>query len=250
MAMLFDVSVTGLESVTAMPGSWRDQDFRVLLEQLELDDLDDIAGSDLQEIVLMALQDREPEDAADAVLASKLQQRAKPGVRQNIVRDLLKDQRPWEEAADIKLHAGIFASAMLLRQAFPKIFPRPDILHLTLQLRGLTTDAIKLLSCPPEAAFVARVIADGMDESSVLERLFDAKLASHSFPEADSIIWRAEFSNPLPGDVSAVQLSVYSSAHWLSAMKQVSSYRSQAYNDTMDPTEITIDREHAAEQVK
>lgn len=84
MAMLFDVSVTGLESITAMPGSWRDLDFSALLEQLELDDLDDIAGSDLQELVRMALQDRKPEAAVNALFASRLQQLAIPGMRQNM----------------------------------------------------------------------------------------------------------------------------------------------------------------------
>lgn len=234
MAMLFDISVTGLEKVSDMPGTWTDKDLHELLKQLEVDDVEEIFGSDLREIVLMALQDLEPKEAADAVLACKLQASAKPGTRQNIVQDLLEDQRPWEEAADITLHARIFASAVLLQQAFPKIFSRPDILHLTLQVKGLAPEAGGLLCNPPEAAFVTRLLADGMDENSILERLFDEQLASHSFPEADSIIWQADFNElSLDGDSSAL-LSVYSSAHWLSAMEQVSEFKSNAYNDRPD----------------
>lgn len=231
MAMLFDISVTGLEKVSDMPGTWNDRDLQELLRQLEVEDIEEISGDDLRDIALMALQDLEPKEAADAVLAYKLQSSTKPGIRQNIVQDLLEDQRPWEEAADIKLHARIFASAVLLQQAFPKVFSRPDMLHLTLLLKGLIPEAKSILSNPPEAAFVTRVLADGMNENSILERLFDEQLASHSFPEADNIIWQAEFSEQsLDGHASAL-LSIYSSAHWLSAMEQVSEFKSKAYND-------------------
>jgi len=122
MTKVFNISVTGLEKVFDMPDTWTEEDYRGLAHQLEVEDIDDISGSDLLDMVLMALQDLEPREAADAVLAYKLQALAKPGVRQNIVQDLLEGQRPWEEAADIKLHAKIFAAAVLLQKAFPKLF--------------------------------------------------------------------------------------------------------------------------------
>ena len=229
--MLFQVSVTELKKVFDLPGSWTDQDYRDLLTQLEVDELDDLSGSDLLDILLMALQDMEPDDAADLVLAKKLPRRISSVSRQNIVQDLLEGQRPWEESADIQIHAGIFAAAVLLNRAIPKKFEKPDILQLTLHLQALKPEARRIFEQPPQAAFVTRLLADGMDENCILERLFDEQLYSHSFPEADGIIWKAEFAGAPNVDESSFTLVIYSSAHWLEAMKSVDEFKSRAYKD-------------------
>jgi len=229
---MFQVTVTGASKVFDLPASWSDGDYRELLTQLEVEDVADLAGHDLQEILLMALQDLEPEDAIDLVLAHKLQKRISAGSRQNIVQDLLEGQRPWEEFADIRLHADIFTAAVLLHRAIPKRVEKPDIMQLTLQLKALKPEAGRILERAPEAAFVARMLADGLDEDSVLERLFDEQLYSHSFPEAEGVIWKSEFSDLSSPPGSAATLTIYSSKHWLEAMKTVDKFKSTAYNDS------------------
>ena len=233
---LFDVSVVGLKKIHDMPGTWDESDYRNLLRDLEVDDVDDIAGNDLFEILLMALQDLGEEDAGERVLGYKLPARVSRGSRQNIVQDLLEGQRAWEETPDLFLHAGVFAASVLLYSAFPKAYPRPDMLRLDLHLRALNATARELLSEPPEAAFVARVLADGLSEKSILERLFDEQLAGNDFPEAEGIVWRAGFDNIEPSAASA-DLTVYSSRHWLQAMADVGDFPSSAHNDRPDDDE-------------
>jgi hypothetical protein len=215
-----------------MPGSWLDADYRRLLAQLEVDGVEDVAGNDLLDITLMALQDMEPDDAADAVLACKLQRDLTSGARRNVVDDLLGEQRPWEEAADIRLHSRIFAAAVLLQKAFPKIFARPDMMQLVLEVQASTPEAGKLLALAPQAAFVTRMLADAMDTHSILERLFDEQLAAHQFTEAEGIIWLAEFANYNAAENTA-RLTVYSSEHWLDSMQSISEFDSSAYNDRL-----------------
>ena len=229
----FDVSVTGLQKIHDMPGTWSDADYRALLRDLEVDDVDDLAGGDLFEILLMALQDLGEEQAGERVLACKLKNSVSRGVRQNIVQDLLEGSREWEEAADIFLHRDIFAACVLLYAAFPTRYPRPDMLRLDLRLRARSTVGKALLREPPEAAFVARVLADGMNEKSILERLFDEQLGGRNFPEAEGIIWLAEYGEPADGDAEAT-LTVYSSRHWLQAMTGVDAFPSSACNDRPD----------------
>ena len=233
---LFDVSVSSVNEIHDMPGTWSDDDYRKLLAQLEVDDVGDLSGSDLLDMTLMALQDLEPDDAADAILAYKLADSISAGARQNIVQDLLDDQRPWEEAADIKLHARIFAAAVLLQIAFPSNFSKPDMMRVILHVRATRTEASEFLTNQPEAAFVARMLADALSENSILERLFDEQLQAHSFPEAEGIIWRAEFANQLLAENSTADLTVYSSEHWLKSMESISDFQSNAYND-YPPTE-------------
>ncbi len=226
----FDVSVVELKKVYGLPDSWSDADYRALLGALEVDEIDDLAGADLLEILLMALQDLEPEEAGDRVLAHKLKNRISRGSRQNIVEDLLADGKPWEEWADLYLHASIFEACVLLHQAWPKVFPRPACLRLRLRLEALQKDGRELLSRPPEPAFVARVLADGMDEKSILERLFDEQLVGREFAEAEGIVWRAGFDK-VTTDGSVAVLAVYSSQHWLEDIEDVDEFRSTAYND-------------------
>ena len=45
----------------------------------------------------MALQDMEPEEAADIVLEYKLKDTVSAGIRKNIINDLLDNDSPWEE---------------------------------------------------------------------------------------------------------------------------------------------------------
>ena len=214
-----------------MPDTWTEPKYHALLDALEIDDTAGMTGSDLEEMLLMALQDLDPEEAADAILAAKLGDTISRGARQNIVQDFVDEQRPWEEAADISLHARIFAAAVLLQKAFPTRFPRPDILRLSLRLTAHTHRAEELLRTPPEPAFVARILADGMTESSTLERLFDDSIESESFPAAASIIWRAEFTDPEDGPPPAATLVVYSSALWLKSMEEIDTFETDAHND-------------------
>lgn len=227
----FHVCVTGVTEIHDMPGSWQDADYHRLLAQLEVEGVDDVQGGDLLDLVLMALQDMEPDDAVDSVLACKLGTDLSKGARQNLVQDFLEDQRTWELAPDIRLHCRIFAVAVLLQKAFPKMFTRPDMMQVVLRIEARNSEAAALLAKPPQAAFVARMLADAMDTHSILERLFDEQLAADRFDEADGIIWLAEFSDSGEADGRHRNLTVYSSEHWLEEMREISEFESGAYND-------------------
>jgi len=118
-----------------------------------------------------------------------------------------------------------------LQKAFPASLTKPDMMCAVLHVVATVPEATTLLSKQPEPAFVARILADALNEDSILERLFDEQLLSHSFPEAQGIVWRAEFGELLPPEKSSAMLTVYSSRHWLKAMESVSDFQSNAYND-------------------
>lgn len=231
LAQFLTATVTGLDVIRDMPDTWSEAEFHALLDALEIDDTAGLTGSDLEDMLLMALQDLDPEDAADAILAAKLGDAVSAGARRNIVQDFIDEQRPWEEAADISLHARIFAAAVLLQKAFPTRFSRPDMLRLSLLLTAHSHRAAELLDAPPAPAFVARILADGMSERSTLERLFDDSIESESFPAAAGIIWRAEFTDPEDGPPPAATLIVYSSALWLKSMEEIDTFETDAHND-------------------
>ena len=227
----FLAQVLELKKVYDLPGSWQDEDYRALLQRLEVEGMDDLSSGDLLDVTLMALQDLEPEAAADAVLAYKLPHGITPGSRRNLIEDLLEGQREWEDFADIGLHASIFAATELLQRAFPRNFPRPDLMRLVLRLQPRTAEAEKILQDGLQPAFVTRLLADAMDEHSILERLFEDQLRSHRFPEAEGIVWLAICEQEAGSDGKSVRLSVYSSKPWLEDMETIDEFESAAYND-------------------
>jgi len=228
MKPLFNVTVSSLKEIHDMPGTWEADDYRKLLEQLDVDDIEELSDSDLLDVVLMALQDMKSIDAADAVLIYKLQDSITTGARRIIVQDFVEDQHPWEEASDISLHARIFAAAVLSQKAFPAKFSKPDMMKLVLQVTAIEPEARDLLTKSPEPAFVTRLLADGIQKNGILGRLFEDQLLSQSFPEANGIIWQAEFSDQTSEAPPTANLTIYSCKHWLKAMKSISAFQSSA----------------------
>ena len=86
-------------------------------------------------------------------------------------------------------------------------------------------------STKPEPTFVVRILAYGMDENCILERLFDEQLLSHHLPEAKNIIWNAEYLDLEKGDAITAVLVIYSSVSWLKYMEDVENFQSTAYSD-------------------
>ena len=223
----FDVQVMELKSVNDMPDAWSDAIFRQILQQVEYEDIDEIDPVDLREMAVMALQDVKPETAAEIVLANLLSDQLTSGVRQNLAHEL-KEKRMWEDYANNTCHADLFLTAVLLNQAFPKLYFQPDIARLTLALAGENTAAAKLLAQPPTTTWAARLLGGGMEDNAPFKRMYGDQLAGTQFPEADAIIWQANLRNQ---QENRAELIVYSSWYWLRPLKNIRTYQTTAWSD-------------------
>lgn len=232
MKPLFDVAITELKDAHDWPDGWSEPDYRALLHQLEQDDIGELAADELPDMAVMALQDLEPVEAAGHVLTVLLGSKLRLGVRQNMAHQL-KSERLYEEYADMEHHAAIFLAAVLLHQAFPRVYPLATIACLTMRVAAANKLADSNLRREPTPAFIARLIGDGIGEHSVLRRLYGEQLAGRRFPEAASIIWRAA-AGECSGEsgMCARQLEIYSSWYWLRPLKSAPKrYQSAAYED-------------------
>ncbi len=218
MQSMFDLLVMELKPIHDMPQVWTDAVFRQILQQVDYEDIDEIDAADLREMTVMALQDLKPEKAGEAVLAI-LAGGLSVGARQNLTHEM-KSQRMWEEFADPVFHAPIFATAVLLNQAFPKIYPRPEIARLILQVTAGNEASARLLSAPTPA-LAARLLAAGMDDNSKLHRLYADSLAGGSFPEAASLIWQVQVRSHT---AEMAEWVLFSSWYWLRPLQNVRAY--------------------------
>lgn len=224
----FEVKLPEYEQVNVIAGGWSAIDYRKLLEEMDFASEDATGKVQLRELCVMCLQDMELSEAAKVVLKYRLGDKLTAGQIQSVSEEI-SDEKLWEQYADQSLHEQFFHVGNLIYGAFPREMDEPDAVRLIVEITGKNQEAKEILASPLHESFVVRLLADGMDDSSILHRLFDEQLAGKSFPEADSIIWMIK-----PVSASAedqVSIEVYSSCHWLDALNGVEKFESSAVPD-------------------
>ena len=226
----FEVKITTYRQINEIAGGWASDDYRKLLGEMEfaLGDVD--ADSELRELCVMCLQDREISEAASIVLKHRLGDRLSAGQIQSVAEEI-SEEKHWEHYADQSMHEDFFHVGNLMYAAFPREMDEPDAVKIELELTANNPAAKELLQKPLHESLVARLLGDGMTDNSILHRLFDDQLKGEQFPEADSIIWIAT-QNSVSEDTA--KLEIISSCHWLDALKGVEQFKSSAESDLVD----------------
>jgi len=223
----FEVRILESTEVHELPHGWPPARLRTILARLEVDDVGD---EDAMEMTAMALQDLDVDEASGLVLEAVFGDGMGSGVRQNLIPDLRED-RPWEEFAEISQQAGIFEAVVLLQRAFPRDFGKPDALSLALRLETQSRSAGDWLDAsPPDAGLLLRILAGGMDDHAVLRRLFEEPLAADRFPDAAAILWHVERRDAVP---PARDFSLISSHQWFDALGDPESFSVRAWPDVL-----------------
>ena len=223
----FFVEVLNFSELNEIAGIWRDEDFINILDMLEYGDTADLKGQDLREMCLLSLQDLLPEKAAEIILCQHLGNVLKAGQIQNIAREML-DEKLWEEYADISLHERLFHVGALLHEIFPRTSPEPDAVCVSLNIKPMNKISEAMLSNDANESFYVRLIADGIDTTSALNRVFEDQLASRSFAEAAHIIWICTESDQTS---ESKTVKLIGSGAWFAALSSTQSYISNAYPD-------------------
>ncbi len=223
----YRIDVRSFTEVQEIEGSWTPADFRQVLDALDFGDTSDVAEADLRELCLLALQDREPAEAAAVLLAHKLGDALGKGQRQNVSHEML-DEKLWEEYADMHLHERFFHVGSVLHQAFPRVVPLPDAVEVRLEVRAEDVEGERVLAGTLHESLLVRLLADGMPESATLRRMFGDALRGARFPEAESIAWIVTQQHV---DARIAELRIIGSGYWLDALRQTKSYGSSARAD-------------------
>lgn len=223
------VRIVSFSVLQEIEGVRTDSDFLALLEAMEFEDTAGLSRDELREMCLMSLQDREPEEAAALVLAHDLADRLRDGQIRNLSVEMLEDKM-WEEYSDMALHERLFNVGSLLYAAFPRAFPEPEAVRIALEVVATSDAGKEALKHASHESFLVRLLADGMETSSALHRLFDEQLAGKPFPEADTIVWTAQVERV---DAQTVKIDAISSCYWLESLREVQSFESDARADAL-----------------
>ena len=224
----YGVLVQELKEIHGLPDGWTSRNLTDLLERLDYDDAASIAEGDLMDMASLALSELEPEAAAALLLEMRLGERLRPGQRQNMAEEM-KDERLWEEYADLSCHEELFNVACMLYATFTSQFPEPDVTRLRLKIRALNADSeanLRSLTAP----FLARLLDDGMHDQNSLRRLFDEQIDGDHFPEAEELIWKFD-PGPYDETERSLVVTLYISLHWVDGLRGVTEFDSDAYSD-------------------
>jgi len=190
MPSSYQVTIESISEIHTLTGTWDNKSLRALLNLAEVEDLGDIADTDLLEISLMVLQDLGNQKAGELVLEAVFGDSMRPGVRQNLVDDL-QDREPWNDFAEVNQQRGIFIAVCLLHKAFPTRYGTPDALKLRVRFQPLAHSGAAAL-ITPRADWLIRMLACGMNEHAILHRLYSAELKTGEFADATGLIWDCE----------------------------------------------------------
>lgn len=180
--MDFTIKLHNIRTVDRLEGFWSSNDYVKLLERFDFADAAGIPEPELAEMLLLAISDFEPDEAAEIVLTYKLEGKLSENQIKNLSHEMLQD-KVAEEYPDIALHCALFHINRLLYDAYNGKFPltRATVIDLELALKG----PLKV-----DKEIVLRTLSDLLSPKSLLKRLFETQLDSeHEFTDAGSIIW-------------------------------------------------------------
>lgn len=229
MKLKFTISLLKHGTIYALPAAWGSQSYVELLGLLDYeDDFSQLQEGELRDLCHMALTDFEPEEAAARVLKQLLGHKLSHSQITSIAEEM-KDEKLWEEYADLSLHETFFNAHQLLYDAFGKGFPRPEAFRFVVQVAAAQQRDLQVFDSTPEIPLI-QLLAQGMPANTKINRLYEDELKSGAFNDAVNIIWqlgRKELS-PLILEFEAI-----SSHYWFADLRQAGEFA--AILDRNDP---------------
>ncbi len=224
--MQFNIKINSAQTVEEIADYWSAEDYVQLLLKFDYPDAEKAGKDTLEELLLMAITDFEPNEAAAIILEYKLADQLNEGQIQQISNDMLLDKIS-EEYPDISLHARLFHINQLLFKAFNGKFPNTKATLINFSIEPLDnegeTDFTK--------ATILHLLDNGLSDSNLIKRLFGEQMAgSKPFPEAENILWELQAT----GDQN---YKILTSNYWLSKDDLVASEFEGAFEKNMDTEE-------------
>lgn len=183
--MKYQIKIKSINIVDQIENYWTDNDYVQLLEKFGYADASNAEKESLSELLLMAITDFDPKEAAAILLEYKLADDLNEGQIQQISNEMLID-KVCEEYPVIGLHSTLFHINQLLYKAYNGKFPNAKAIIIECSIMPLEGEAVKELT----KENVLKLFSKGLSDSNIIKRLFDEQMHQNAaFPEAEDILW-------------------------------------------------------------
>jgi hypothetical protein len=219
MKTTFNIELLKFSTIYELPNGWNSLNYKELLEAMDYGDTSDLAENELKEMCLMSLSDNNPEEAAKIVLEYVFKDRFNAGQINNLSHEML-DESMWEEYADLAEHEEFFNVHQLLYQAYNGKFPYPEAVQFKIQITTKNKENLEIFDENSEPLII-RLLAQGMPENTIINRLFSDNLKGGQFKEAKDIIWQLKKENSTE---NSIVFEIVSSEYWFKDLKYANGF--------------------------
>ena len=230
----FNVEMLSFQKISEIENAWTADDYKALLSMIDISE-DDLAGmgeSELKEMCLMSLNDFDAHESAKLLLTRIFKDEITEGKIDQISHQML-EKNLWEVHADPAYHMSLFNAYELLRKAYNGTFTEPTGVKFTVKITADQKDSFEIFDRSLHAVIV-RLLANGLNENAILNRLFEEKISGDSFPDAKNILW---ILKELSRTDNERQYEITSSYLWFGELENVSSFEADAHADLEEDEE-------------
>lgn len=237
MSKDFNVEILSFMKISEIENVWMTDGYKSLLSMMDIDE-DELGGmteSEIQEMCLMSLNDFEHHQSAEFLLRHLFKDEITEGKIEQMGHQMV-EAKLWEEHADSAYHKRLFDAYGLLRKAYKGIFKEPTGVKFTIKITANNDESFDIFDSSLHAV-VVRLISYGLDETAILNRLFEEQISGKNFPDAKNILW---ILNEKSITEKERQYEITSSDLWFGELEEGMSFEAQAHADAEKEGETKI----------
>tara|TARA_R110002049_G_scaffold23727_2_gene84315 strand:+ start:1447 stop:2130 length:684 start_codon:yes stop_codon:yes gene_type:complete len=219
MKLHFKIDPESFKLIEELPNAWNKDNYEELLNIMEYGDTSDLSLEELKDMCLLYLSDNEPDEAATIVLQYIFGERLKKGQIDTISHDM-QEEKIWEEYADLSMHEEFFNATQLLYEAFNGKFPHPEAIQFKVKITAMEKSGYDFFDEDTEANLI-RLLVQGMEKNTLINRLFDEQIEDGDFEEAQDILWQYKKEKD---SESTTSFDIISSKYWLHNLKYAEAF--------------------------
>ncbi len=227
----FKVEIVSFLKIAEIENAWTADDYKALLSMMDIqeDELGGMGEAELKEMCLMSLNDFEHHESAQFVLTHIFKDEITEGKIEQLSHQMIENKL-WEEHADSAYHLSLFNAYGLLREAYNGIFKEPTGVQFTVKITADKSHSFEIFDASLDAVIV-RLLANGLDEAAILNRLFEEQIKGESFPEAKNILW---ILKELFVTENERQYEIISSELWFGELEDRVTFDAKAHADVVE----------------
>ncbi|SDB37962.1 hypothetical protein SAMN03097699_1005 [Flavobacteriaceae bacterium MAR_2010_188] len=226
----FNVEITNYKNIHSLPDYWDSNKYKELLEIMEYGDTAELSDQELKEMCLLSLADNEPEEAAKIILNYIFEEDLNEGQINNLSHEMLSEKL-WEEYADINLHEKLFNAHQILFDAYNGKFPNTEAVSFNITIANEDKDELEIFTEENNSAPIVRLLANGMPENTLINRLYKDEIKSENFSEAKDIIWQLNFKGQ---SSDSINFELISSNYWFKDLKFIDQFEASSHADKIE----------------
>jgi hypothetical protein len=224
----FNVEILSFLKNSEIENAWMADDYKALLSMMDIheDELGGMSESELKEMCLMSLNDFEHHESAKFLLTHIFKDEITEGKIDQLSHQMIEN-RLWEEHADSAYHLSLFNAYGLLRKAYNGIFKEPTGVQFTIKITANNNDSFDIFD-PSLDAVLVRLLSNGLNETAILNRLYEEQISGKNFPDAKNILWILKEISIAENER---QYEITSSELWFGELEESMSFNAKAHAD-------------------